>query len=230
LKFRDSPKNSTTLRAGQAAWIRVLNGMAVLSGIAEVVGGDCLLGERGEVSGPSIVAEIDQDCSVLPDIVVVVVVVLTVVQKRASRTLVHVDVVNPEAAARVGTAEDVNVGVTRLRLPEESHQGSRGFRTLRAVHDITVAPPSGLSEDVTSEKVECRQGMAPREVMESRFRRRERAPKSMAEVENEPVLEQIVRVIRPDVDRGVPVLRTFGRHHLNGGVNMVLGFLTDLRL
>ena len=199
--------------------------MAAPSGIAEVVSGHRLLSERGEVSSPSVVAEVYQDRSVLPDIVVVVVVVPAIVQERPTRTLVHVDVVNAEATACVSAAENIDVGLILLRLLEKPHKGCRGLRVAGAVQDVAVAPRACLGKDIATEEVERRHRGTTREVMEAWVRGREGVSERMVEVENKFIFEQIIRVIRSDVDRGVPVLRTPGRRNLKRGVNVVLGFL-----
>ena len=55
--------------------------MAAPFRVAEVVRRNQLLGERREIAGPFGLAEIDEDSAILPDVVVIVVVVDTVIDE-----------------------------------------------------------------------------------------------------------------------------------------------------
>src|SRR5277367_4552787 len=86
--------SNDALASSQTSGIGILNWMARLIGISEIVCRNVLLGERREICGAFGFAEIHDDGAILPDVVVVVMVVATVIEEAARRALVHVDVMD----------------------------------------------------------------------------------------------------------------------------------------
>src|SRR5208283_3231022 len=96
-----------------------LNGLRAGLWIPQVVGGNELLVEGGEIGGPLRFAEIDQHGAVLPHVVVVVGIVAVAMQEAAGRSLVQVSVVDAVALA-VEAAEHIDVRLLLLRPDQQT--------------------------------------------------------------------------------------------------------------
>jgi len=99
-----------TLKCLEAAQVGADDLVGINIRVAEIISGDCLLGKRSEISCILSVRELNDDGSILPNVVVVVVVVASHVNKALATPLVHVNVMNPVSLS-VKSTEEIRIPV-----------------------------------------------------------------------------------------------------------------------
>src|SRR5260370_21355890 len=90
---RQAGPKKLALSLPQAPLIANINLMTSFTGIPQLIGWNQLLGKRGEICRPFRRPNVNDYSAILPNIVVIVVVVYSIVEKRRIRTLIHVNVV-----------------------------------------------------------------------------------------------------------------------------------------
>ena len=107
--------------------------------IPQVISRDKLLRESCKVGREFGFSKIHYYTPVLPNIVVIVMIVHTIVQELPARPLIHVDIMNT-VTIRVLTAEDINVVLIRFGGPKQTQQRGYRFDFHAAIHGIALPP------------------------------------------------------------------------------------------